>query len=58
MSYTQGLRHFGERPVPVKCPKCAYIANQRAAKLRKNTLLKCPHCGLEFLPSQCPRIGG
>ncbi|WP_320744552.1 YnfU family zinc-binding protein, partial [Enterobacter sp. 276E10] len=56
--FTEGLRHFKERPVHVACPVCAYRANQKAGKLRKNAVLECPACGLLFRPSECWCIGG
>lgn len=46
MSFTEGLRHFKERPVHVACPVCAYRANQKAGKLRKNAIL-------DVLPADC-----
>ncbi|EOE2154597.1 TPA: YnfU family zinc-binding protein [Klebsiella variicola subsp. variicola] len=58
MSYASGLRHFKERPVEVRCPKCSLISNQKAVKLRKNMSLTCSHCGHSFLPSDCKKIGG
>ncbi|MEG0101019.1 MAG: YnfU family zinc-binding protein [Citrobacter sp.] len=42
----------------VACPVCAYRADQKAGKLRKDAVLECPVCGLLFRPSECWCIGG
>ncbi|WP_459253812.1 YnfU family zinc-binding protein [Kluyvera huaxiensis] len=58
MTYSNGLRHFKERPVNVTCPACSCKANQKAGKMRKDAVLECPSCGLLFRPSECRCIGG
>ncbi|HGV9240625.1 TPA: YnfU family zinc-binding protein [Klebsiella aerogenes] len=53
MSYTNGLRYFKERPVHVACPVCAHRADQKAGKLRKDTVLECPMLVYRRLISFC-----